>query len=446
MLADGINAPLVLGYGLAVLVPLTLIVVVLEMLVLRRFCGIRLAVSFKVLVEANVLSTAAGWIVYLFQDWFLEAIGIRTLPDFLRLYLYGAMLLIVAYYAVSVVVEAVVAVRRKLHEAAGISRKRLWRGIALANVVSYLVVGPLFYFGTRPNLGELTLVDDPAEVTDCGDTVYFLATDSGHLCRINADGTGFRALTGYPVEDFFISRNQQAFICRGADGGLYFHHAEGPPPVFVRRIHESFSMTCVDIAADGNRIAYANGARVTVFDAKAKRTIAYERLPEYDYAGSVHLAWDPERPDVLHCRVGDARLAWTVGEIRMIPSARPARGLLGGYCRRGGGIEDLDNKQERGELSVYTWPYLGTRTWVTRGRQTLALLHDNYGVLGLGFRGPTTASFLSARGVVVCDGRGCLYVLNALDKKLALLADGRRHVLADGRFQTSFDEEEPEKE
>jgi len=442
ILADGINLPLVLGYGLAILAPLTLLVVALEMLVLLWFCGIRPATSFKVLLKANVLSTIAGWVVYLFQDCILWAIGIRTLPDFVRLYLYGAMLLIVVYYALSVLVEGSFAAQRKLHRAAGITRGRLWRGIALANVASYLVVGPLFYFGTRLNLGELTFVDDPAAIARCSDSVYFIAADSSHLCRINADGGGFRVVVPHPVGDFLVSRDRKAFAYRGANGSLYFHHLDGHQPILVWKAHDRFPMTWVDISADTNRIAYANGAEVTVFDPKTRRAVAHANLPKHDYGSNVHLAWDAGKPEVLHVRVADARFAWMVTGSEMIPSERPAKGLMGGFCRRGSGPEDLDSRQEQGDLTLGGWPYLGTHIRVTRGRQTLVRFHDNYGVLRMGYRSPGEGSFLSAPGVVVCEGAGCLYVLNALEKKVALLADGRRHVLANGRFQGSFGEQE----
>ena len=443
MLANGINFSVVLSYGLAVLVPLTFLVVVLEMLVLRGFCGIRPAASYRALLTANVLSTIAGLVVYLFQDSLLWAIGIRTFLDFVRFYLYGAMLLIVVYYAVSVLVEGFVVSLWKLRQAAGISRGRLWRGIALANVASYLVVGPLFYVGTRVNLRGLMFVDDPAAIANCGDSVYFIAADSRHLCRINADGTGLRVVVPHLVEDFLVSRNQKAFAYRGTDGSLYFHHPNGHRPILVWKAQDRFPMSWVDISADAGRIAYANGAEVTVFDPRTRRAMAHAKLPPHDRSSNVHLAWDAGKPDVLHCRVADARFAWNVTDSGMTPSKESAGGLMGGFCRRDRRYSAASRTQKQQDLTLRLGlSIFGGPLWVERGDETLVRFSDNYGVLGFSGRGPSSGSFLSARGVVLCEGAGCLYVLNALEKRVSLLAEGRQHVLVGDRFQVSFDEEE----
>ena len=76
--------------------------------------------------------------------------GLRTLYDFAHFYIWAALGLIVIYYAKSVVVEGLVVARRRFSEVSNLRRRQLWTGVMVANASSYLFVGPLFYFATRP--------------------------------------------------------------------------------------------------------------------------------------------------------------------------------------------------------------------------------------------------------------------------------------------------------
>ncbi|RPJ19410.1 MAG: hypothetical protein EHM35_20685 [Planctomycetaceae bacterium] len=149
VLADGINLPLVIAWGLAVFVPLTLLVVSIECLVLRWWFSVPFRKSFGIVLLANVLSTVAGWIVYGTQGAILAALGIRRMHDFAKYYLWAALVLIALYYLKSVAVEGLVIARRRVAEPLGLTRGRLWGGVFAANAASYLFVGPLFYFATQ---------------------------------------------------------------------------------------------------------------------------------------------------------------------------------------------------------------------------------------------------------------------------------------------------------
>lgn len=68
ILADGINLPIVLLLGLATIGPLTLLVVAIESLTLRIVYRVPIRASLKPVLVANILSTVAGLLVYMFQD------------------------------------------------------------------------------------------------------------------------------------------------------------------------------------------------------------------------------------------------------------------------------------------------------------------------------------------------------------------------------------------
>lgn len=211
MLADAINWPLFAALGLAVFGPLTLFVVLVECSVLRWFLGIPLRTSFRTVLLANVASTVAGCLIYAFQGILVHAWGLRTLYDFAHLYIWAALGLIVLYYAKSVVVEGLVVARRRFSEVSNLRRRQLWIGVMVANAASYLFVGPLFYFATRPTFEGTRIVLDPAPVAACQDTVFYLDRER-MLCAIRADGSGQRQITTRPVENVWLDARCQASL------------------------------------------------------------------------------------------------------------------------------------------------------------------------------------------------------------------------------------------
>lgn len=448
ILADGINLPIVLFLGLVTIGPLTLLVVAIEMLVFRTLYGIRLRASFRPLLAANILSTAAGLVVYMFQDGILYAVGVRTAADFAHKYLWGALALIGLYFVVSVVVEGVYIARQRYAETFSLRRGRIWRAIFAANVASYALMGPVFYFSTRPTFHGLQFVDNPASIAQCQDTIYFIGTDNGHLYRVQADGQGLIEAVPYEVRDFLVSADQSAYLYRGADGNLWLFRRGDSQPKCIWQTRERFHMTEVDLSADKGCVAYTSLTNLVVYEVAAERIIAQAELSGQKWHPVGLLAWDADNPDLLHTEAmwSDSQ-DWEVGKDSLTRTTASASHLVGNFrrCMPGsswGGQDDwgapLPFVQQQGELTLRTVAGLGMHIWVGTGQQPLALFHNDYGLLGFGYPGANEACFLSAPGVVLCSGTDCLYILNAPAKRLAELARGRKFVITNSQFQASL--------
>ena len=153
-----INFPVVAAAGLIVLGPLVLLVTSVEWFVFRHVVAVTTGCVFRRLLWANVLSTSAGGIVCVFQDSVIEASSIDvSVPAFAKGYWWVALILILIYFAKTLIVEGIVIATRGFAEVLERSRLRLLRGVLLANIASYCIVGPLFYLATRPTFGHLEL-------------------------------------------------------------------------------------------------------------------------------------------------------------------------------------------------------------------------------------------------------------------------------------------------
>jgi hypothetical protein len=450
ILADGINLPLVLLWGLATVGPLTLIVVAVELLIFRGMYRVPVRVALRPVLVGNILSTAAGLLVYMFQDGVLHALEIQTAADFARLYLPAALLLIALYFVVSVIVEGMYIARQNTGQKLLSGRGRLWSCVLAANMASYLVMGPVFYFSTRPTFHGLQFASSPAEVANCSDTIYFIGAANQHLYRVQADGHGVTEVVPHTVREFLVSADHSAFVYRGADGNLWFFELGTAQPTCIWQTSEEFLITEVDLSIDKARVAYASLREVIVHDVAEARIVARTALPvrNKDWHPVGLVAWDADDPQVLHLETVDStQHAWRVEKGSLTPTIAASCRLVGNFrrCTLGsmwGGKHDwgvpLPAVQEQGHLSLHAMAGLGRHVWVGVGTQTLAMFHNDYGLLGFGGAGPDEACFLSAPGIVLCGGSDCIYVLNVEQKSIAELARGHRFVVAVAQFQASL--------
>ncbi|MBN2445903.1 MAG: hypothetical protein JXO22_04215, partial [Phycisphaerae bacterium] len=258
MLADAINMPLVAVLGLFTFGPLTLLVTAVESLVFRVCLKTRFRRVFVPVLLANIWSTLAGVFVWMFQDGIIAAAGIReSIPAFAHGYRGVALLLIGLYFAKSVLVEAVCLVERR-------SRNRIERGrgavvltVLLANMCSYLIVGPLFYVTTRPHFGGLETTFDASWTANPDSVIYYIDRHDQFIKRKHLADVAVETLVPFPAVAFMISGDESTVAYLDPAGSLYGYRRGASEPTLVRTSDRSFS-GAVSIAPDNRRIAYVD--------------------------------------------------------------------------------------------------------------------------------------------------------------------------------------------
>lgn len=444
MLADAINLPLLLLYGFITILPLTLVVVVIEAVVMRLLLGLAPRTTFRPLLIANMASTLAGWIVYYLQDAIVFSTGVRTMANLEEGYAAAAGLLIAVYYAKSVLVEGIVLSRRKYREVLNRPLRRFWPAVAAANVASYLLVAPLFYFSTRPVLHGVTLSRDPAALTASTECVYYIRHPDGFLCRIGANGSGQEVVVPHVVRDYVVSADRTAFAFRGGDNNLYYYRLGQRSPTLVWQTDARFAMKEVDISPDNKLVAYLS-YQLFVFDTETGRTTSHGRTLDDSSA----IAFSGTRPAILYCQWGrgmlPAELDLSSGMFRSIEASQAdtlcrslRRCTWGAWGGRGDWGTPLSFRMVQGRLQIRSEPGLYSSITILLGGQDAYRVRMEHGLIGLSIGSPYEAAFLSQAGMAVCGGGGELYVLDCTGRRLAFLAQGDRFLLDNARFQMSF--------
>jgi hypothetical protein len=209
-------------------------------------------------------------------------------------------------------------------------------------------------------------------------------------------------------------------------------------------------MMQVDLSKNADRVAYATQFLLTVRDTETSELIA-EVVLDGDPYRQVSLAWDAVDPNTLHCLVdGSSRLCWRVveGRLNAVDAIEPAP--VGNFRRGSGGRwysgyswgVSLPYNQMQGDLTLHVLPTYGRHVRVRRDEKTIAMFHNDYGLLNLGFPGPSQGFFLDQPGLVLCEGSGWLYVLDALNGRVAELAPGHEALTTTEVFQASFGDEQ----
>jgi hypothetical protein len=435
VLADGIDLPVALGLGFITFAPITLLVTAIEVIVLRLLLKIRIRKSFWKVLGANLVSTLAGGLVYACQDGILYLLHIRTMIDLLDYYFYGALVLIVLYNLLSVLVEGLIVATRRFAAATGLPRRTLWKGVALANVASYLVMGPIFYFGTRPHLDGIIVERSPAAVTASNEPVYFRRDPDKFLCRVAANGRDLKVMVPYAVEGFVVSADQSSFAYSDPDGNLYYYQGGAPRLLLELKPPQRFDLESqVDISPDNHRVAWIVGEQVAVFDVQTGRTVVHS-VGVQVYPSSCGIAWHLSDPGMLYYRVDSKVFAWNLAENKSVEIDEKQVGPLSQSFHLPSWW--FSNNTTMGEYHLRTVAALLSEVSVLRGDEMVCGVQFRYGLLG-GRYGPGRAATLKAPGILICEGDGQIYVLDWRAHRLALLASGDHFVLARPRFQSSL--------
>ncbi len=460
MLADAINFPLVAAGGLIVFGPLVLLVTLVEAYVFRRMLGVPVRGVFRRLLWANILSTFAGGVVHVFQGGVIEASGIdASILAFAGGYWWVAIILILIYFAKSLLIEALVVATRRFAGRLGRSRFRLLRAVMIGNIASYCLVGPLFYYATRPIFGYLELTDDTAWTVNAAVSVYFIDTDDRFIKRINMDGTGIATIVPFPAAAFLVSEDESTFAYRGVDGNLYAYRKGAETSTLIWRTAERFQMDSVSLSPDNTMVAYATrptedktesvGYQLRVFDLRKGETDTVQECRLSDFGPFVSWSRSGEfiygEQDRDRVAVIRGRAPWDVVDVREIDTLAPSEFPLN-YVRSGPAWYASRNdwgrsllKDSKSLSEIRCVRGLGAHFVVTKDGEPILEVADGYGLMKLGRHYADSPTFLPAGAEVLLEWWGQLYVLDIDRRRLGLLIPGEKYVAPLERFRVNRD-------
>jgi len=196
ILADGIDIPLVLMFGLAILIPLMAFQVVVESAVLSRVWRVRFRDLTRFVFKANIASLLAGiptkvlnsFIYSLILPWNDLYLYFKRYPSAIAI---GTLI----FFLVTVLVETWKAfgLRRAYH--LPITTRRIWIGMVLANLATYAVLAPIHYHYTQPSHDVREFTADTHWAGQPSVRIRFQKPDSDELMTCRLDGSDCKPAT-----------------------------------------------------------------------------------------------------------------------------------------------------------------------------------------------------------------------------------------------------------
>jgi len=474
MLANGINFPIVCGLGLVTFLPLTLLVSAIESHVFNRRLATGFRPVFRHVFGANLMSTLAGAMLLLGQDSIVRWSGItESIPTFVRGYRWVAPLLVLGYLAKSVLIETLYMTQRSVRSAVPRPAGAMFRAVLVRNLCSYLLVGPLFYFSTRPHFGGLETTFDARWSANAGEVVYYLDPQNHSIRRKQLGSPASEVLVPYPTRAFLVSEDESTIAYFEVDERLYVYRTRENRSIRTPRARGFCLAAMVTISPDNRRIAYVEPPtdrdypstsggqfRVFTFDLESLQRAEVDSLPANDLC---QIVWSadgtslfalgereftrnaqgslapPSRP--IH--VFEADPPFGLRESREVPSALAELVVSFGRFR-----EDLygwdtgyahgSQRSRVGDYTLLVYPYLGSFLRVNRGEESVLLIQNAYGLLNLGGPAVTAATPLREGDEVLLDWGDQTYVLSIPQRRLGLAAAGDHAVMRTSAFRLSF--------
>ena len=294
MLADAINIPLVLGFGLVVLVPLMLFEVGIESFILFKAWRLPYRDLCRYSFFANCWSLVAGIPTKILNAILYDAVLLpQDMPGFFARYPFAVTIGSLIFFLVTVLVEGVYAFRwLRLNEFA-LVRRQIWRGVILANLASYAVVAPLHYYLTKPTNDIREYTRDTRWSTRPATKIIFTDAANGHLKAVNLDGSAAETIVPVAARDYLVSADLNICLFRGKDGNLYLYRRNQGQTNLIWQTNAHFRMDEMAFSPSGEWVAISteDGKNIEVVEVKTGKRIHQLFLgadsPSYD----ISLVW-----------------------------------------------------------------------------------------------------------------------------------------------------------
>lgn len=463
MLADAIDFPIVLLFGLIVLVPLLLFEVSIEALVLKKLWGVPFRQLCFLTFFANCWSLLAGIPVKFLNACLYTALLPDDLPGFFARYPAAIIMGTLIYFLVTIAVEGAYAFRWLRHNGITLARKEIWKGMILANLASYIVLAPLHYYFTQPIQQVRQFVSTADWSNNKKMPVIYVDAASSELKMTSIGGTDSKTLVPFPMRDYLISPDLNICMFRGTNGNLCIYRRDAGRTNLIWNTRAHYFMRQVAFSPSGRYAAFADedSNTVEVVDLQSNQRIHQPMAEEFNSFYDLSLAWSTnERAFYLKGFKDDHRLRITIRDNagsfvdktslsieKLTGTNAPPLSACYGRVNSFGSYWSDDwgasfTSDSCGAFSARSEPGLGSSLRIYRNtdsaRTIILYLAVNQGLLHIAHFYFGDIAFLTDCDECLFQAEDYIYLLNIPQKKVGTVVRGNRFILLTPRYQKQF--------
>jgi hypothetical protein len=459
--ADGIDLPLLTGVGIGVAVPLLTFNVLVEGLILARFIHVSFRGLWRPMLWANVLSLLAGIPVTILNAVLAETLLPAELVARMGTYPMAICIGILNYYLATVLVEFLVLRRKIGKEEFPALTKPLAKGLLVGHVVSYAVLGPLFFMYATPKQTVQTFVNDSRWAAQPATRVVFI-TPAGQLQTVLTDGSQSRTILTNEVRDFVATSNLDTILIRGASNE-YFLAQNGALKLVTTEPIKAYG-DGMDFSPGGRFVGwFTKDSTLRLWDSPTGIVRTLPQKLQDDTAYFINLTWSTNE-NIFYILADKQTFKVTIetnanelqsvpatgiGNIIVTPQLEPPTDLANHYGRIGSDHHRGDDNDWETSLGMFgrfdtrdtnygllnitgLSPFIRAHS----GGNHLTIA-DNPGVFHLGRRPFIQAVFAPNLNEIVFDDAHHIYLADIAAQKVGRITTGKRFILLSPLFSKS---------
>jgi len=361
--------------------------------------------------------------------WFLPAeLGRRF-----RAYPFFLIIFIVVFFSATCLVEFLYARRIVRKTGVRVGAATLAKGVLLANLASYAVLGPVYAFIEYPRTDVREFASDARWSKQPALTVVAVGP-GGQLEAAAVNGESNRIVVPYEVRDYVVSADLAQVLYRGTDDRFYlFKHGTNqsvPEIGFWCRAPE------MDFSPGGKYAAFINcdSHEIRVFDSTVGR---FSEVPTFGKGDDCRLIWS-SKEDTLYLRTGTED--WEIVLEPVVAYKRlktPPTDFADHYGRVGPTRSRAGFRytyHQDGPLKLAVWMGLGDYLVIWNQKETLIRLKDPAAQPGI-----EQAVFLDETGEVLVGVGDFIYILDVSSKRIGPVMSGQEFIALAKPFSKQVD-------
>jgi hypothetical protein len=470
LLADGIDIPYVLGFGLAVLMPLMLFEVGIEALILFKFWRLPYGKLCRYSFVANCWSLIAGIPTKILNSFLYSWILLpQDIPGFFARYPFAIIIGSLIYFVVTVLVEGTYAIRWLRRNQFALARREIWHGVFLANIATYAVLAPLHYYATRPLNDIREFTKDARWSSHPATKIIYTDVKNGYLKAVYVDGSAPATIMPVPVKDYLVSADLSICLFRGNDGNLYLYRKNLNKTNLIWKTDAHFRMDQVAFSPAAERVAFANEKEkyIEVVDVKSGKNVRKSFPATNSSFYDTSLVWSKEETNFYvsfdkKYFIAMLQSKWQLTVDTLNSTNTPESNLTietvsntnnldiltcygrvsnGGWWGGGDDWGASFNEDKSNGLSAWSEPGLDSGLRIYRedqNRSAVLTLAVNPGLLHLGSFYFGDIAFLEGGDECLFEANEYIYLADIPRKRIGTVIKGERFILLTPRYQKHF--------
>jgi len=383
--------------------------------------------------KANVWSLVAGIPALMLNEaltgWFLPGeLGQRN-----RAYPLFLLLFILVFFSATCFAEFLYGQRIMRKSGAHIGRAALFKGVLLANLVSYAVLGPVYFLIEYPRSGIQEFAPDTSWFKNPALTV--LAVDhNGQLEAATTGGHNSRIIVPHEVQDYVLSADLAQVLYRGVNDRLYFF-ARGTN-LMVPELGFRCRAPEMDFSPAGKRAAFFDDEtkRVRVYDFTSGR---FRDVPTFGDGFGSSLVWSSAE-EKLYLKTGKEYWEIELGPDVAYRRLRNSPLDFADHYGRLGNAWSQDGvryrQHQEGDFKLFVLFGFGNQLVVSSQEKILLRFKDPTGELGI-----EQAVFLNRSGDVLVGVGDFVYILNVQSRRMGPVMGGQKFIAIAKPFSKQAD-------